>query len=121
MLGPPSIFVQILFLVSFVTMFVAILKWTALVRLEYDRYRVAWLDDGGPISWNWSPPQATFVGSWVATNILMVRWLFQTPSWVRNDHEAGELLRKYRIYFVVSVVLLSVVLLSVVFAGWGRI
>jgi hypothetical protein len=112
----PSILVQFLFLVVFVTMFAAQRKWTALVRLEYDRYRVAWLDDGSPIGYYWRPPQAIFVWSRVAMNILQVRWLFQTPSWVRNDPQAGELLRKYRIYFLVSILLLPIV-----FVGWSHI
>jgi hypothetical protein len=113
--GPPSFIAQLLFVVAFVIGFVAYRKLSVLMRMEYDRHRDNWLVDGGPISSLWRPPESDFVTGRIAESIVMVRWLFRTPSWTRNDPEACRYLSGYRIYTAVFVVLLITVMVI-----WGK-
>lgn len=76
----------------------------AFVRREHDFHAQAWNADGRPHGVFWRPPGSgsswgVFSFDWAAgraTNRCAWKWLFTTPSWVRDDDEALRLLTRMR-------------------------
>ena len=71
-----------------------------LVQIEYHRYRPSWIKDGEPSGFFWKPPDSTRLGSTLAMQRLSLVWVFRTPSWLQNDSEAVDNLKKLRFYFM---------------------
>ena len=76
---------------------------TKLVRREYLEHRVLWEEDGKPRPMFWTPPE-TVLGGWYVTyasgrafRMLLWRWLFATPGWLRQDDSYRSLLLLHRI------------------------
>ncbi|HKO61509.1 MAG TPA: hypothetical protein VJV03_10145 [Pyrinomonadaceae bacterium] len=63
-----------------------------LIRLEYERYHDAWVDDGKPADYLTQLP-----GSHMA-RLVLVAWLFMTPDWMKSSSTARRLLLWYRIF-----------------------
>jgi|SRR6185436_3723174 len=86
----------------------AFLMFDCLVRLEYRSYKSNWEADGRPHGFFWVPPEVKRLGGWTvsfrsdfASKRCSYVWLFSTPSWVRNDVKARQLLYWLRILVIV--------------------
>ncbi len=81
-------------------LFASLLAFTRLVEWEYANHRTEWERDGrptapffrSPVSGWWNTLRSGF-----ATNVVSLKWLFVTPSWIRTDARALQLLRRLRI------------------------
>jgi hypothetical protein len=112
---------KLLFAIAFICGFIAYRKFTELLRMEYQRHRISWLEDGSPVSSFWQPKGRDFIRGRFWAEAVSIAWMFTTPSWVRNDPEALKCLSQYRTYSAVSCVLIVVVVVAVnSFGLWGR-
>lgn len=79
---------------------VSFVSFSSLVRPEFTDHKSEWIADGGPQGFFWKPPYA---GPWrtmrsaYASNVLLWKWLFVTPTWARSDERARRLLRRFRV------------------------
>src|SRR3954465_8192420 len=68
-----------------------------LIRHEYQFHRDTWEKDGRPVGYYvFHPPEATWLGSGLASHRCSFSWLFHTPLWVHSDPTAKTLLSLYR-------------------------
>ena len=68
-----------------------------LVRLEYACHRADWEQDGKPRGFFWVPSECRLFWSWLAQQRAAFVWLFQTPSWMREEQEALRWVSRLRI------------------------
>jgi hypothetical protein len=67
-----------------------------LIRHEYHTHRDAWERDGRPKGVLFTPPEATWFRSGLASGQCSGSWLFWTPPWIRSDPHARALLSRLR-------------------------
>ena len=79
---------------------------------EFLYHHDQWISDGKPTIGFWRPPHgscATFKSLW-ASGKYQIKWLFSTPSWIRNNKKTFYKLWIYRIVTPIGLVLFTAVL-----------
>jgi hypothetical protein len=72
-----------------------------LVKIEYERHRSNWEEDGKPLGFFWTPAEGRnitmILGSSWARNVCCLAWLGGTPDWMRNEPKALKMVVWYRV------------------------
>jgi hypothetical protein len=79
-----------------------------LIEAQYRYHRSAWEQDGESWGIFWTPPDRAWkerpafpFRPWLA----QLKWLWRTPSWIADDYNAKQLLKRYRwTYFMATFV-----------------
>jgi ferric iron reductase protein FhuF len=79
----------------------AFLNFDKLVKIEYEKFKTNWIDDGKPRGFFWKPTESNWFSSSFAMQQLAMYWLFKTPDWINNELKAKEALQKLRIYVLI--------------------
>jgi hypothetical protein len=90
----------VLGVVLFPFLITSFVSFSSLVKLEFTDHNSEWIADGGPQGFFWKPPYAGLWRTWrsgYASNVLLWKWLFVTPTWVRSDQRARRLLTRFRV------------------------
>ena len=88
--------IDAVFLPLLIALVLGFVSFDRLVKLEHNRYRQFWLDDGRPDGFFWHPGESTWFSSGVAKQVLLFKWLFSTPGWASQDGDARKALKKLR-------------------------
>ena len=82
----------------------AFLLFDALVRIEYERHRRAWEDDGKPYGFFWVPGESRSfggifpsAGGAFARMACLFSWAFATPEWLEGEPKGRKALLWYRV------------------------
>ncbi len=81
-------------------LFASFATFTRLVSWEYVNHRTEWEKDGRPAGFFfWNPVSGLWdtLRSGFASNVVSLKWLLVTPSWIRSDAHAQQLLLRLRI------------------------
>jgi hypothetical protein len=107
--GPIDMLHLIAILLVTPLLFVTLLMFDQLFRLEYTTYRKNWDADGQPHGFFWVPPEVRRFGgllikgrSSLAARRCAFFWLFKTPNWARSDNTALRLLFWIRLLLLIS-------------------
>lgn len=94
-----------------------LISFDKLVKFEHTNFFEQWLSDGQPTGEFWratdSYPSAR---SNIASLILMIGWLFDTPAWAKSNQEARKL---FWIYRMSAILVVSVAFLLLYFDVWA--
>ncbi len=74
------------------------MQFDKLVQLEYNDYKEKWIEDHRPRGFFWEPsePSSSF-----AMKTLSMKWIFVSPSWVKESLDAKKYLRNLRIFVLI--------------------
>ena len=105
------------FVIIFLTVFLNWLFYDLLIRIESRRFPLDWAKDGNPIGMFHIPPDSPLLRGSVSRNRLMVKWIFQKPSWITKDEKAERFYKYFRLAGVIycSEILLFAVSFVVIF------
>lgn len=101
----------VIYLGLFSSLIFGFITFDQIVRVQHANYYQAWIEDGKPDGFFWRPPGRNVFQrmNWSGT-LCVLKWLFITPNWVKQEDLSGRHLRQFRICILVwdmGVVLVS--------------
>ena len=103
-------------LIMFLLIIYMILLIDKLIKRMYESFNEEWINSNKPCGMFYAP-QKRNIESMIALQLTLLRWIFKTPLWIKDDTLSLGYLRKIRwILIVINVVilLLFISLISVV-------
>ena len=97
-----------------------LLNWlffSELIRIEYEKFRIKWFEDGEPLGMFYTPPESSLFKGTLSRSKLLRKWVFVKPDWIERDASAAKFYKYFRLTGIIyySQILLIIISFIVIF------